>query len=85
LFCWAAGVRCAVNCDLIVRLVRQIAASAPPPAEDSGGAVLIFLPGAGEINELLRAMQADSELRQTNRCHLHCIRYPRAAITILRC
>ena len=85
MFCWAAGVRCAVNCDLIVRLVRQIAASAPPPAEDSGGAVLIFLPGAGEINELLRAMQADSELRQTNRCHLHCIRYPRAAITILRC
>jgi HrpA-like RNA helicase len=85
LFYWAAGVRCAVNCDLIVRLVRQIAASAPPPAEDSGGAVLIFLPGAGEINELLRAMQADSELRQTNRCHLHCIRYPRAAITILRC
>jgi HrpA-like RNA helicase len=85
LFCWATGVRCAVNCDLIVRLVRQIAASAPPPAEDSGGAVLIFLPGAGEINELLRAMQADSELRQTNRCHLHCIRYPRAAITILRC
>lgn len=68
-----------------MRLVRQIAASAPPPAEDSGGAVLIFLPGAGEINELLRAMQADSELRQTNRCHLHCIRYPRAAITILRC
>lgn len=85
MFYWAAGVRCAVNCDLIVRLVRQIAASAPPPAEDSGGAVLIFLPGAGEINELLRAMQADSELRQTNRCHLHCIRYPRAAITILRC
>eukprot|EP01051_Picozoa_sp_SAG22_P003414 SAG22_NODE_165_length_16780_cov_57.761525_10_plen_714_part_00 len=33
----------------------------------NGGAVLVFLPGAGEINGLLRAMQSDGELGQRGR------------------
>ena len=59
------------NTDLIVALVRHIASAQPKQQSgDEGGAVLVFLPGAGEINTTLRAMQADAELGRGERYRL---------------
>jgi HrpA-like RNA helicase len=57
---------CAVNHELLIRLVRHVASQSQPQS-DEGGAVLIFLPGAGEIGGLLRAMQEDAELGRADR------------------
>ena len=58
------------NVDLVVQLVRYIA-SKPKSADaaSGGGAVLVFLPGTGEITTMLRAMQADRELGRSD-CYL---------------
>ena len=56
------------NVDLVVQLVRYIASK--PKSTDAasgGGAVLVFLPGTGEITTMLRAMQADRELGRSDR------------------
>ncbi len=57
------------NVHLVLQLVRYIASAPQPigdralPADNRGaGAILVFLPGTGEINTMLRAMQNDQEL-----------------------
>jgi hypothetical protein len=50
------------NVHLVLQLVRYIASQPQPAGNRGSGAILVFLPGTGEINTMLRAMQNDQEL-----------------------